>query len=243
MAEIFITDKGDCPENLNYVKQTLTELFTTLSCVVEIKQLGARSSLTIKTPDTYYQTVLGEITDKLAEIIAINYKYNFFNSRIKTAGLRKLEREILFAGLISADFDEDKRYSQIKLKGEGEISLDGIFNFRMKPLKNKWQEIVNCMPTCFMPSQLKDFMSFLIENRTKKVYVDNGCVYDEHYRRLDRNTLMNGDEEGKLIKEIILSEAKIVEITGEIPQLDQGFLSEFYGENALYKKEFMTKMP
>ena len=69
MAEIFITDKGDCPENLNYVKQTLTELFTTLSCVVEIKQLGARSSLTIKTPDTYYQTVLGEITDKLAEII------------------------------------------------------------------------------------------------------------------------------------------------------------------------------
>lgn len=238
MAEILITDKGANSSNFRYLLSTLSELFSALNCSVKQTELGARTSLLVSVPDDYFLTAQLEICDRLAEIIAVNYKYNFFKDKIKSTGLNQTEREILFASLISADFEEDKSFAFNKLKGEKDLPLDGLFNFRMKPLKTKWQEIVSCMPSVFMPSQLCDFIGFLIESRTDTVFIDCGKVYDSHYRRLNRSMLMG---EWALIKEVLLSNGGKIDIYGEIPETDEKYLKEFFTGKMTFKKDFIGK--
>ena len=47
------------------------------------------------------------------------------------------------------DIDEDKKYAIKKLKSFQEYALDGIFNFRLQPLKNKWREVASYIPFSF----------------------------------------------------------------------------------------------
>ena len=238
MANIYITDKTGQTNNLNYVKNTLSELFYALSVGVDIKTEGARDSMTLTIPDDYFTTVQVEVADKLAEIIAISYKYAFFKDKVHVSGLTSLEKELLTLSLISADFEEDKGYAFTRLKNESIISLDGMYNFRLKALKKKWCEIVDCMPTCFMKSQLKDFIGFLIETRKNVVYVDNKKVYDTHYRRLRRTDLLENREECPIIKEILLSDGGRVEITGDIEKEDEEYLKEFFVGKISLRKDF-----
>ena len=77
---------------------------------------------------------------------------------------------MLLTLLISADLDDDKKYCAQKLKGFNELSVDGMFNFRLKPLKNKWKEIAEYMPSYFSTSNLKEFVAYLLEGKKKRVF-------------------------------------------------------------------------
>jgi hypothetical protein len=154
-------------------------------------------------------------------------------------GLSKEEKEILFAGLIAADLDDDKKYSFERLKLYTDMPIDGIFNFRLSPLKNKWKDIVQYVPVGFMNTQLKEFVTFLIENKKKRVYVDCGKVYDSHYRRLKRTSLLEGDGV-KIVREVLLSNCGEIELCGEIPKEDEYYLKEFYSDKIIFSQNFYS---
>ena len=93
-------------------------------------------------------------------------------------------------------------------------------------LKRKWTEIIGYIPSSFLQDQLKEFIGFLLENKKKRVYVDCGRVYDSHYRRLKRSTLLDG-EEAKITREILLSNCGEIRLSGRLPEQDEFFLKEF----------------
>ena len=71
----------------------------------------------------------------------------------------------------------NKKYIIKKLKSFTEYSVDGIFNFRMKPLKQKWNEIISYIPKSFGVTGLKEFVSYLIKDKAGvKVYYENGKI-------------------------------------------------------------------
>ena len=92
-------------------------------------------------------------------------------------------------------------------------------------------------PTCFVSSQLRDFIGYLIENRKKRVYVDEGKVYDSHFRRLKRCSLLDG-EELKIIREILLSNCGEVEISGKIPEEDEMYVRELFGDKIYFSSGY-----
>ena len=239
MAIIRVTEKTENASNLFYVQTTLSEILTQAGCYLENKNMGSRTALSLTVSDRYSEIVKTELADRLAEIIAIGYKYKFFKKHVGVKGLTDEQREILIASLISADFSEDKRYAYEKLKQFDEIPLDGIFNFRLQPLKNKWIEIVSYMPNCFVQNQLHDFIGYLIENRKKRVYLNDGKVYDGHYRKLMRAELLGGDSV-KLIREVILSDCGEVEISGKIPDRDEYYLKEFYKDKIYFSTGYFS---
>ena len=95
------------------------------------------------------------------------------------------------------------------------------------------------MPSCFTSSQLRDFISYLLENKRKRVYIENEKVYDEHYRRLKRAELLD-KEEARLVREIILSNCREVEISGTIPKLDEDYLKEFYKDKIFFSTKYFS---
>ena len=237
MVKYIITEKDLSENNIDYIAYSLRDLFMQTSSVTCKRREGGRIVMDIETPEYFGEVVKAELFDKIAEVITINYKYEYFKKHISPHGLSAIEKELLLTSLISADFDEDKRYAVSKLKGFYEISMDGMYNFRLKLLKKKWEEIIGYMPEYFVNAQLKDFITYLLEGKKKKVYVENDKVYDADFRRLTRGNLMDENlQEGKVIREILLNGTGEVELAGQISGLDEFYLKEYYGEKVNFTK-------
>ena len=116
MTTIVLTEKERDDGNLLYVKSTLSELFNNSGCGVRFDLNSGRAQLTVSIPEPYAEIIGAEVYDKLAEVIAIKYKYDYFNSSIHLAAMNKTERELLLTGLISADLSDDKKYAYNHLK-------------------------------------------------------------------------------------------------------------------------------
>ena len=235
MAIITVSDRDYNENNLYYVSAAVNEILVGTGSKATIFRAGSRSVLKIDAPDYYAETIGAEIADKLADVVAINYKYVFLKDRLSAGNLTENERDILLAGIIAADLDDDKKYAFDKIKGQNEIALDGVYNFRLSQLKRKWTEILSYVPTGFISAQLKDFISFLIENKSKKIYVDCGKVYDAHYRRLKRSQLIGGGL--PLLKEILLSNCGKIELCGGIPEEEERYIKDFYGDRLYFSTD------
>lgn len=234
MSKITISESESNLNNLLFIQNDLAEILSHTGCKVKIDTKSERSELVLEMPAYYYEIVGAELLDKIAEIIVVNYKYSFFKNNVKVSGLSSGENEILLASLIAADFDDDKRYTYDRIKLNENIAIDGIYNFRLSKLKQKWEDIISYIPNVFINSQLKEFISYLIENKSKKIYVDNGKVYDNHYKRLIRSELLTGTEKLKIIREVLLSNCGLVSLSGEIPTEDEFYLKEFYGDKIIF---------
>ena len=233
MSNISISENDFNRGNLTYLQNSLSELFAHTECKLKEENGGKRTLLKVNCPEYYKDVVRAELSDKIAEILVIKYKYDYFKSVVKVSGLNKDEYEILLSSLIAADLEDDKKYVFDRLKNLNEIAVDGVYNFRLKPLRKKWMEVAGYIPSCFINSQLKEFISFLVENKKKKVYIDGGRVYDGNYRRLKRASLLDG-EECVITREVILSNGGYVEISGSIPPKDENYLSEYYGDKIIF---------
>lgn len=230
MSIMVISENKLNEKNIFYMQSELSELLTQAKSQVKFTSDNDRCSLKVDIPDYYSDIVGAEIKDKISEIIAINYKYNYFKDCIKLNGLTQNEREILLTSLIAADLDDDKKYVYDKLKRFNEIAIDGFFNFRLGQLKKKWEDVVSYVPVSFINSQLKEFVSYLVESKSKKTYIDNGNVYDSHYKRLNRSALLNGFDDVKIIREVLLSNCGFVSLAGNIPKEDEFYLKEFFSD-------------
>ena len=241
MAQITLTDRDYNQSNLQYINFALSELFSQTNTVSELSRAGSRAVLTVTCPDEYAEIIKKEVCDKASDVIAVNYKYDYFKKLINTSGLNAVEKELLLTSLIAADLDEDKRYTASRLFCYGNMVLDGVFNFRLKPLKTKWAGIVNCMPEYFQGEQLKDFITYLLEDRKRRVFVEGDKVYDSHYRRLIKGELMDkGMEDGKIIREILLSGCGEVEVNCPLPKTDEHYLKEYFGDKIILGKGYFS---
>lgn len=233
MAIIRVSDKYQNEKNLYYIQSGVAEILSSTASVFEISKLGSRIVLDINCPDEYCEILKVEIADKISEVVAIRYKYDFYKKRLSLQGLSCLEKEILITSLIAADLDDDKRYAFEKIKGDSEIAIDGVYNFRLKPLKKKWEEVVSYIPSGFFTAQMKEFISYLLENKKKIVYIESGCVYDSHFRRLKRTDLLDS-ENVRILLEVLLSNCGVIELAGNIPEIDEKYLKEFYGDKIIF---------
>ncbi len=240
MIRLNISDAACERETLSYLVDTLSDLFAQTGCNRFERTDGDRAELTVEIPAFYAEVVKGEIDDKISDVVSVSYKYDFFAKKIKPSGLSELENEILIASLIAADLEEDKRYVSRKIRAEREIAIDGLYHFRLKHLKQKWEEICSYMPDYFINSQLREFIVYLLEDKKQRVLVEGNNVYDSHYRHLMRTDLLGGKEEGKIIKEIILSGCGEVELAGKIPELDEFYLKEYFGDKIILSKGYFS---
>lgn len=227
MINITVSESGGSEENLSYLYSSVSELLCHAGCSARIVKTGGRVLFSVNCPINYSDIINTEIADKVAEIIVIKYKYEYFKRALTISGLKSIEKEILFASLIAADLEEDKKYVFDKVKCCKNVAIDGVYNFRLKLLKKKWTEVIECIPNCFLCEQLKEFITYLVENKRKRVYVDQGKVYDSHYRRLKRSNLLDG-ERVRIVREILLSNCGEIELNGSIPKEDEFYLKEYF---------------
>lgn len=241
MEILKITDCDANVGNIVYTYSGLSEVLSGTARKFSAYSSGGRAVLEIAVDNGYGEMLRAEIEDKVADVIAINYKYKYFAKKVHPYGLNEVEQGVLLSALISADVEEDKRYVIKKLEGD-EYSVDGVFNFRLTALKNKWAEVVGYVPKTFDGERLKDFIAFLLdEKRGARVFVDKGKVFDKHFRRMTRSFL-TGRQYGadKLVNEVLLSGAGEVELLTALPTDVEDFLMEYLGSKIIFGKTYFS---
>ena len=232
-----VSDRVYRRAGVDYIYKGLKKLVTAAGGKQSAGEDGGRRYYCFDVPEECAARIKRVLEDRIGDVIAVNYKYEYFKQRIKVAGLDPLEYELLLSALISADIDEDKRYAIIRLNGSP-YALDGSFAFTMKPLIDKWNEIVGYIPPYFNAEQLKEFVSFIVAEKKKgRVYVSNGCVYDTNYNLLTRTDLA-GEGDCRLIREIILSSSAEVELSSPVGGKDEYYLKELFGDKIFFGKGY-----
>lgn len=230
MSLFYVTDTFNNNANVIYIRESLSDLFFkdgNIKVVADKTRVG----LLLNVDDEYERIARDELFDKISDVIAVGYKYNFFRQTISLEKMQQEQQELLLSSIISADLEDDKRYIKNKLYNlNNECAIDGLYNFRLKRLVSKWREISEYIPNYFTEKELKDFIIYLIgEKRGKKVFVDGDCVYDRRYNRLKKvNLLPEGNL--KVIKEILISGASEIELKGILPKVDELYLKEYFGD-------------
>ena len=242
MDFLSITESDSNISNIVYLYGGLSEVLKGTQGNLSAYNDGTRATLDIETAENYTSLIRGEIEDRIADIIAVNYKYNYFSAAVNPTGMSETARRILLAVLIAADFEDDKRYIKNKMSPCGEYAVDGIFNFRLNSMKKKWADVAAYIPKSFDAAGLKDFLAFVFEERDgKRVFIDKSKVYDGHYR-LMRRTLLTpctyGDE--KLLAEVILSGGGEVELLSREKEGAEAYLREYLGDKLIFGDRYFS---
>ena len=92
MEILKITDSEENVGNIVYMYSGLSEVLSGTARKFSAYNAGSRSVLEIAVDNGYGEMLRTEIEDKVADVIAVNYKYRFFADRVRPYGLRLLCR-------------------------------------------------------------------------------------------------------------------------------------------------------
>ena len=232
---LFISESYCNNNNILYIRENLSNSIFKSGCD-KISADKDRVYIKFTIEEEVFSVANEEILDKIGDIIAIDYKYRFFNERLKDLALGEKQRDLLITALISADFIDDKRYIRTKLKGCDKIAIDGFFNFRLANLKRKWEEITSFIPDFFTEKEMKEFVFYLLnEKKQKTVLIEGNKVYDNLGNRLKRASLIPTNN-FPIVKEILLAGASEI-ILGKLPddESEINYIKEFFGNKILFK--------
>ena len=234
MRTFYLTESGE-RDRLSYVLDGLSAAMTAANVTAEFFPKDRFRKLRLEVPKAYEAFFLSELKEKLAEIIVVGYKYDFFAEKVRLSGLSDVEKELFLTAVIAADLDDDKKYALRFLDLAEETSVDGVYHFRLQKLKEKWAEIAAMLPSYFGAELYHNFMQYLIDDfRQEPVYVVGEQVFDGRYNRKTPGVLSGEESALCCAKNILLSGGKEIHLVGDPAPATGEFLSEFYGTNVFF---------
>ncbi len=216
---------------MSYLFGKVRERFSFLPSACDLAKKGDRLEIAFKTEREYCPYVRKYAEEHIADVLAVGYKYAYFEKRITLPLLSKLQRRLLLTALVAADYKEDRTYIVRRIRGFEKYCIDGLFHFRLRDMQKRWEEIVDYVPADMGESAMEGFLEFLVEDGEGKLFLKNGKVYDEEYRPLTKS-LLTGVESP--IGEILLGGAERVYCFGEVDGETQAFLKKYYREKAVF---------
>lgn len=231
VEKITITQSGFNEGYIAYLQDKVQERFSFLPATCNLRKEKEDSALEFQTETAYCTYVRKFAEDNIADIIAIGYKYAFFEKKLFLPLLSKAQKRLLFTALVAADYREDKAYALKRLKGFSSYCVDGVFHFRLQELSRRWQSVAEYVSPDLGERELDGFLGFLTEDGVGKLYVKDGKVYDEDYRVLSKSKL-TGEE--STVGEILLGNAERVYCFGTMEERTAAFLKKYYGGKAIF---------
>ena len=231
MEEITITQNGFDGLYMSYLFGKVRERFAFLPSVCDMEKHGDCTEIAFKTEPAYCPYVRKYTEENIADVLAIGYKYDFFEKRLPLPLLSPLQKRMLLTALVAADYKDDRVHIVKRIRGFERYCLDGLFHFRLRDLIQRWEEIIDYIPTEMGEGAMDGFVEFLAEDGEGKIFLKDGKIYDEEYRPLTRSVLTGV---ASPIGEILLAGAERVYCFGDVDGDTAAFLRKYYGEKAIF---------
>ena len=231
MEEITITQNGFDGLYMSYLFGKVRERFSFLPSVCDMEKEGDHTEIAFKTEREYCPYVRKYAEEHITDVLAVGYKYAFFEKRLPLPLLSPMKKRLLITALVAADYREDKAYIARRVRGHERYCLDGLFHFRLREVQKRWEEVIDYIPADMGEAAMDGFLEFLAEDGEGKLFLKGGKVYDEEYRPLTKSLLTGV---GSPIGEILLGGAERIYCFGETDGDTAAFLKKYYGEKAVF---------
>lgn len=140
------------------------------------------------------------LKENLAEMILTNFKKEYIMSKLNFEVDHSVNMRVFLQTLICFDSDVDKQIIMESLNFDKSIYLNSFINFRLKFLKNKWDELVTLANDNIMyllsEDSFVELIKFLISNLDYRCYAVN--IFSK------QNCYLLCDMEGKVINDFLL---------------------------------------
>lgn len=140
------------------------------------------------------------LKENLAEMILTYYKKEYIMSKLNFEVDHSVNMHVFLQTLICFDSDVDKQIIIGDLNFDKSIYLNSYINFRLKFLKNKWDELVTLANDNIMyllsEDSFVELIKFLISNLDYRCYAVN--IFSK------QNCYLLCDMEGKVINDFLL---------------------------------------
>ncbi|MEG1922968.1 MAG: hypothetical protein RR307_00725 [Clostridia bacterium] len=238
MFSINIEQNRQC--YLEHIKRQMLYAVNTARGTQNIVNCDERSFLEIYVDNEYRDKIEFGLKNNIAEVIALGFKADYLSEKLKFTDDSLLNRTLVNTMSIF-DNEIDKKMALNGLNGLEALSLDGYFQFKLKALKNRWDEIINVTNKNGMISYndyIKiEFLQYLMQSIPTLVnYVRldmtlyGFVLYDSTNRELNTIPLMKCfpiDKEEELLYNLICLSPKSVCITGDDNCLSEQFVNLF----------------
>lgn len=164
-------------EYIDFLYNGLKEKIKETNGIVFCGLNNDRIFVSIACEDCFAVDIKSEIYDLLSEIYAFGFKHFYLKKKLKIHKDNLLTQTLVNTMTIF-DSENDKKLIKKYLFNQEIGAIDGFFNFRMKKLKQKWDEIIdltNENAVVLYDKEIScEFLSFLIDamqSSEKKVSV------------------------------------------------------------------------
>ncbi len=131
------------------------------------------------------------LSDVISDAISTFYKMEYIDENLRVPISNAVNISAFKKALVAFDRETDKYIITRSLKLEREINLDALYNFRLKSLRNKWQEIIKLANDnasyLLCNDTFVDLLKFLIDNIEITRSVVNVVKEEEKYKLCDEN--------------------------------------------------------
>lgn len=154
------------------------------------------------------------ICDAIADVITTDFKMEFINRNLHLPIHNQLNLDALKKALVVFDRETDRYIVTHNLKLNENFFVESFYEFRLKQLRNKWQELIKLANEnasyLLCNDTFIDLLKFLIENieiSTSCINVvkenDNFKICDENFNEIEQEYELKDNNEAFLITSII----------------------------------------
>ncbi|MCM1367384.1 MAG: hypothetical protein NC184_01025 [Roseburia sp.] len=133
----------------------------------------------------YRAQMLADIKECLVEMYAVVTKFDYIKKNLSLS-LPHIRYEILLRTLVAFDRENEHKLLQNALHVEDGMALDGVFNFKLGELKERWLEICNLTKSngayLYDDQTYNELLKFLISAVNPKISKLTVCENDGKYR-------------------------------------------------------------
>lgn len=168
MFEFSIVINGDKSEEARHICRELKKNTQEFNSVITSYSENDRIYIIIGCSEIEKPRMNFFISEAIADTISIFYKLNYIEKNLKLHISEEVYLDAFKKALIAFDRETDRYLITHNLKIEKSIYIDSFYDFKLKQLRNKWQEIIKLANEnagyLLCSDTFVDLLRFLIEN-------------------------------------------------------------------------------
>ena len=220
---------------LKYVYDEVSTSIAKVGGVCKYLHGKCRSKFALACNELYATTISRQVEDCLINALTLGFKGLYLRDSLGIS-----DDDLLLNTLVNTmclfDNKFDKYYVKKSISLIGEICIDGYYNFRMKGLKSKWNELVEIVKNNNAllrdTSLIKEFLCYLMDffpqgSSDISVVIDNDTfrIFDEKGRLVPHlNLVCKSALEELVVANAICIKPKAIKLYCNKQELDEKFL-------------------
>ncbi|MBO5884208.1 MAG: hypothetical protein J6Q51_00255 [Clostridia bacterium] len=211
MWEFCITVEKDKYCIKNYIHKQLTMYVQNFGGVVTILEKDNFVDILVACNKFEKHRLILFLQETISEVICYYYKKDFLSEYLHINIGDKITKQAFIYSLLFFDKETDKYIVCKYLNIENRINISGLYNFKLRTLKDKWKELIEIANEneiyLYSDETFMELIKFLIDNIEVKSDVINIMSTEDSYAVFDSNfDKINNENVDLNIEENILAQ-------------------------------------